>query len=142
MVQQQWYLTNSWYTETSIVTDAQFLNMAEFIIWILGVFRVLNPKKLKSPTKSSESKWDVSQILVTPKYDKNSKCLREKGRDLTKSYDKSPDTHRQIQNATWQHKTPISITQLLLTDFERSVGVTIATQLVWLNQFTGSQPSN
>ena len=29
---------------------------------------------------------------------------REKGRGLTQSYDKSPYTHRQIQNATWQHK--------------------------------------
>ena len=32
------------------------------------------------------------------------------------------------------------ITQRLRTDLGRSVGVTIATQLVWLNQFTGSQP--
>ena len=29
---------------------------------------------------------------------------REKGRDLTQSYDKSPYTHRKIQNATWQYK--------------------------------------
>ena len=28
----------------------------------------------------------------------------EKGRDLTQSYDKSPDTHRKIQKATWKHK--------------------------------------
>ena len=41
-------------------------------------------------------------------------------------------------------KTPpkTSITQQLRTDLGRSVGVTIATQLVWLNQFTGSQPSH
>ena len=33
------------------------------------------------------------------------KCLwREKGRDLTKSYDKSPFTHRTLRKATWQHK--------------------------------------
>ena len=30
--------------------------------------------------------------------------MREKGRDLTQSYDKSPYTHRKIQKATWQHK--------------------------------------
>ena len=35
-----------------------------------------------------------------------------------------------------------SITQRLRTDLGRSVAVTIATQLVWLNRFTGSQPSN
>ena len=40
-------------------------------------------------------------------------------------------------------KTPskLSITQRLRTDLGRSVGVTIATQLVWLNRFTGSQTS-
>ena len=34
----------------------------------------------------------------------------------------------------------ISITQRLRTDVGRTVEVTIATQLVWLNRFTGSQP--
>ena len=29
---------------------------------------------------------------------------REKGRDLTQSYYKSPCNHRKVQNATWQHK--------------------------------------
>ena len=33
-----------------------------------------------------------------------SKDLREKGRDLTQSYEKSPYTHRKIQKATRQHK--------------------------------------
>ena len=32
------------------------------------------------------------------------KLAREKGRDLTQSYDKSPYTDRKIQKATWQHK--------------------------------------
>ena len=41
-------------------------------------------------------------------------------------------------------KTPpkSSITQRLRTDLGRSVGVTKATQLVWLPRFTGSQPSH
>ena len=41
-------------------------------------------------------------------------------------------------------KTPpkTSITQRLPTDLRRAVGVSIATQLVWLNQLTGSQPSH
>ena len=34
------------------------------------------------------------------------------------------------------------LTQRLRTDLGRSVGVAKATQLVWLNRFTGSQPSN
>ena len=29
---------------------------------------------------------------------------REKGRNLTQSYDKSPYTHRKVQKATWQYK--------------------------------------
>ena len=52
---------------------------------------------------------------------------REKGRDLTQSYDKCTYTNRKIQKASWQHtKTPpkTSITQQLQTDLGRSVGVT------------------
>ena len=69
---------------------------------------------------------------------------REKGRDLTKSYDKSHYTHRkkskkQRDNTKMPQKT--SITQRLRTDLGRSVGVTTVTQLVLLNQLTGSQPS-
>ena len=49
--------------------------------------------------------------------------IREKGRDLTQSYDKSPYNIRKIQKATWQHKnaTKTSITQRLRTDLGRSV---------------------
>ena len=64
---------------------------------------------------------------------------KEKGRDLTQSYDKSPYTDSNIKKATWKHKkTPpnTSITQRLRTDLGWSVGVTIATQLVWLNRLT------
>ena len=41
-------------------------------------------------------------------------------------------------------KTPPKtlITQRLRTDLGRSVGVTIATQLVWLNRLMGPQPSH
>ena len=51
--------------------------------------------------------------------------LREKGRDLTQSYDKNPYIARKIKHATRQHKiaTKTSITQRLRTDSGRSVGV-------------------
>ena len=65
-------------------------------------------------------------------------------RDLTQPYDRSPYTDRKIQksNVTTQRTPPkTSITQRLRTDLGRSAGVTIATQLVWLYRFTGSQPS-
>ena len=32
------------------------------------------------------------------------KMEREKGRDLTQSYDKSPYTNRNVKRAKWQHK--------------------------------------
>ena len=48
-------------------------------------------------------------------------------------------TKGQHKNATGANT---SITQRLQTDLGRSVGVTTATQLVWLNQFTGTQPSH
>ena len=54
--------------------------------------------------------------------------------------------HRQKNsksNVTTQRTPPkTSITQRLRTDLGRSAGVTIAIQLVWLNRFTGSQPSH
>ena len=45
---------------------------------------------------------------------------------------------------TWQHKNAAKtlITQQFRTDLGGSVGVTTATKLVWLNQFTWSQPSH
>ena len=69
---------------------------------------------------------------------------REKGRDLTQSYDRSPYTNRKSKKQCDNTKTPpkTSITQWLQTDLGRSVRVTIVTQLVWLNWFMGSQPSH
>ena len=68
--------------------------------------------------------------------------LREKGRDLTQSYDKSPYTHWKSKNQRDNTKTPpkTPITQRLQTDLRRSVGVTIATPLVWLDSFQGHRP--
>ena len=63
---------------------------------------------------------------------------RQKGGDLTQSYDKSPHTHGNVKRAVTTQTTPqkSSIKQLR-TDLGRSVGVTTATQLVWLTWFTG-----
>ena len=68
---------------------------------------------------------------------------REKGRDLTQSFDKSPYTHEKIKNnVTIQNATKTSITQLLQADLGRSVGVTTATPLVLVNWFTSAQSSH
>ena len=65
---------------------------------------------------------------------------RQKGGALTQAYDKSPYTNRIVKRAKWQHQQrhkKNSIKQQLRTDLGRSVGVTTATQLVWLTWFTG-----
>ena len=59
---------------------------------------------------------------------------------MTKASTPTENPQKQRDNTHTPSKT--SITQLLRTDLGRSVGVTIATQLVWLNRFTGSQPSH
>ena len=70
--------------------------------------------------------------------------FRVKGRDPTQSYNKSPYHHKKIQNTTQQnkHTQETSIQQRLRTDLGRSVGITIANQLVWLNRLAGPQPSH
>ena len=67
----------------------------------------------------------------------------EKERDLTQSYAKSIYTIRKWKsrdNTETLQKS--SITQRLRTDLGRSVVVTTVIRPVWLNQFTGSQPSH
>ena len=69
----------------------------------------------------------------------STKMYRQKGGDLTQSYDKSPYTNGNVKRAVTTQPTPqkSSIKQRLRTDLGRSVGVTTATQLVWLTWFTG-----
>ena len=62
----------------------------------------------------------------------------EKGRDVTKTPTPTEKSKNKHDNTKTPQKT--SITQRLQTDLRRSVGVTIATQLLLLNRFTGSQP--
>ena len=68
--------------------------------------------------------------------------LRGKGRDLTQSCDKIPYTSRNVKRAEWQHRQHREKVRFkrLRTDLGRSVGVTTATQLVWLTGLR-AQPS-
>ena len=70
--------------------------------------------------------------------------LIEKEGYLTQTYDKKTLYQRKMRKPMNNTKTPpkTSITQRLQTDLGRSVGVTTVIQLVWLNQFTGTQPSH
>ena len=69
---------------------------------------------------------------------------REKGRDLTKSCDKSLYSHRKVQKVTWQHKNATkNFDYTTIADRLRTVSrVTAVTPLVWLNRFTCEQPSH
>ena len=69
--------------------------------------------------------------------------LKRKRKKSDSIYDKKPTPFEKSQKQKTTQKTPpkISITQRLRT-VGRSVGVTIATQLVWLNWFAGSKPSH
>ena len=64
---------------------------------------------------------------------------RQRGGDLTQSYDKSPYTHGNVKRAVTIQTTRLksSIKQRLRTDLGRSVGVTTTTQLVWLTWLEG-----
>ena len=59
---------------------------------------------------------------------------------MTKAPALTEKSRKQRDNTKTPPKT--SITQRLRTVLGRSVGVAIATQLVWLNMFTGAQPSH
>ena len=54
----------------------------------------------------------------------------------------TPTENPKKQRDNTKNATKSSITQRLQTDLGRLVWVTIAIQLVWLNRFTGSQPSH
>ena len=59
---------------------------------------------------------------------------------MTKAPAPTEKSKKQRENTITPPKT--SITQRLRTDIGRLVGATIATQLIWLNRFTGSRPSH
>ena len=63
-------------------------------------------------------------LIILLLSDVNDYCIeRKKRRNLTRSYDKSPFTNRNVKRATWQH------------DYT-AVGVTTVTQLVWFMTFS------
>ena len=85
---------------------------------------------LLSESLSSKQSGSAPDIAINDNHETDP---RERGRDLTQSYD----------NLITQNNPPKTlITQQFRTDLGQSVGVTTATQLVWLNQFTGSQLSH
>ena len=76
-------------------------------------------------------------------YNKGSPVAKRKGRYLTQSLDKGPIPFKN-KNANEQNKeaTKTFIKQWLQTDSKRSVGVTTAIQMMWLNGFMTFQPSH
>ena len=67
----------------------------------------------------------------------------EKEGDLTQSYDKTPYTNRKFKNQRTTHKSHQNFDYTTIADdLGRSVGVATVIKLVWLNRFTGTQPSH
>ena len=98
-------------------------------------------------------KMQIKNDLIQMRQDRIQGTIRTKDSIWTEEKRKRSDSalwqkplHRQKNpksNVTTHRTLPkTSITQRLRTDLGRSAGVTIATQLVWLNRFTGSQPSH
>ena len=85
------------------------------------------------------------EAKIKKKLENGKMCFWEKEGDLTQSYDETPYTNRKFEkpkdNTCAQTPPKTSITQPLQTDLGRSVGVKTVIQLVWLNRFTGTQPS-
>ena len=82
---------------------------SDSVLWQKNLHPPKNSKSNLTTQKHATKNFELQIILV-----------REKGRDLTPSYDKRTYTHRKIRKATWQHKnTPpkTSITQWLRTVF-------------------------
>ena len=115
-------------------------------------------QKCKETSHNFERHWIVKCILVKDfynlifffhiRYILNEVVMpvREKGRDLTQSYDKSPCTHRKIQKASWQHKKNATknFDYTTIADWLRMVSwsnVQQSTPMVWLNRSTSAQPS-
>ena len=72
----------------------------------------------------------------------NYKIVREYGRDHNGPYNKTiPAENSKKQSVNSKMPPNTKIAQRSLIDLGRSVGVT-GSQLVWLNRFTGSQPSD
>ena len=71
-------------------------------------------------------------------------CYEKRKRSDSALWQKPLHRQKNPKSNVTTHRTlpKTSIIQRLRTDLGRSAGVTIATQLVWLNRFTGSQPSH
>ena len=74
----------------------------------------------------------------------NGTKFKEKKKEIWLSPMKKPLYQQNIRKLMDNTKTPpkSSITKRLRTDLGRSVGVTTVIQRMWLNRFTGTQPSH
>ena len=96
-----------------------YLHFLNVFFWLHGCFGEWN----FGPEMVNHNSWVAEE--------------KEKGRDLTQSYNKSPYTHKkkkqqQQKTNNWKTETPpkTSITQWLKADLGRPVLITIATKLV------------
>ena len=99
-----------WVTIISVIQFKHFnvhYNCCSFVICSNTLAYILSNKR-NAPNRKLNHKlrYTVKVLMnidVRYKYDKTFES-REKGRDLTQSYDKSPYTNRNVKRARWQHK--------------------------------------
>ena len=74
------------------------------LTWMYSCQSGMTVNSTPSLRQTKRVKFPFHTVFVLEKQDSIFAALREKERDLTQSYDKSPYTDRKIQKATWQHK--------------------------------------
>ena len=99
-----------------------------------SITNVLSPKwrsgRIPLTHKTKNQSFEMCTVMC------QTNICREKERYLTQSYDESPHANRKFNNQLTAQKRPPpkkSIKKRMRTDLGRSVGVSTAIQLVWLN---------
>ena len=115
-------------------------NVETILSWTCHVY---GPFEFRTSLGTSILLWTISTQHNTLNLPINKDIVRrEKGRDQTQFFDKSPVIHRKSKKQRDNTKTlpETSITQLLGIHIRRSIVVTKAVKLVSLNRFRWSKP--
>ena len=125
-------------------------SLEEYVPWRISpswTSRALNSLTLLTSRRYKAMNWKVLLRRRIGSWHRKGRvliCKRKRKRSDSVLWQKPLHRQKNPKNNVTTQRTPpkTSITQRLRTDLGRSVGVTIATQLVWLNRCTGSQPSH
>ena len=100
LIFKEWAIFVSVLSHTLTALNNLFAEMSKIILWS-------RCSGDAASAKCSRVACSREGSTVSYEYDEENKkeiWPREKGRDLTQSYDKSPYTNRNVKRAKWQHK--------------------------------------